>query len=309
MKRFKSSAITLTICLLLIPLNSNAQTGFWGANAGCTGIDSESVLTSIVANLPIEEISTEEQSGLELMQERAKLARDVYQILYQTWGSAIFNNIASSEQNHMDAVKALLDKYNLPDPVGINPAGVFSDPSIQSLYDSLITKGNISLVEAFKTGMEIEELDIRDLNDLLTQTDNVDVLTVYQNLLKSARNHLRAFNSHIPAEDPYTPQYLTDEEFQEILNANLETGMYDQDGEPAFGHSGVLTFEDTDGDGLCDSVGSVERYTREDLDNAYLQSKALKESEYLKKLKNLRKNNIRYKKIIQALNRKINNLQ
>lgn len=308
-KYLKRSAITLSFCLLLIPLNANAQTGFWGVNAGCTGIDGESVLTSIVANLPIEEITIEEQNSLALMREREKLARDVYQVLYQTWGHEIFENIATSEQNHMNAVKALLDKYSLPDPVDTNPAGVFSDPTIQNLYDSLMTKGNISLVEAFKAGAEIEELAISDLNDLLVQTDNIDIQTVYQNLRKSARNHLRAFISHIPTEDPYVPQYLPAEELQEILNANLETGMYDQDGEPAYGHDGLLTFEDTDGDGLCDSVDSVARYTREDLDNAYLQSKQLKKSQRLKTLRNLKQTHIKYKKIIQALNLKIKRVQ
>lgn len=309
MKYLKRSAIALSFCLLLFPLSTNAQTGFWGVNAGCTGIDSESVLTSIVTNFPIEEISIEEQSGLALIREREKLAHDVYQVFYQTWGHEIFENIAASEQNHMDAVKALLDKYSLPDPADTNPAGLFSDPSIQNLYDSLITKGDISLVEAFKAGAEIEELAIRDLNVLLTQTNNVDIQTVYQNLVKGARNHLRAFISHIPAEDPYVPQYLTVEEFQEILDANLETGMYDQDGEPAYGHDGLLTFADTDGDGLCDRSDTVERYTREDLDNAYLQSKQLKKSQRLTKLRNLKHNNIKYKKIIRALNLKIKKLQ
>ncbi|MBE0539627.1 MAG: DUF2202 domain-containing protein [Ignavibacterium sp.] len=37
----------------------------------------------------------------------------------------IFLNIPQSEQRHMDAVKALLDKYEIPDPVTDNEIGSF----------------------------------------------------------------------------------------------------------------------------------------------------------------------------------------
>ena len=43
------------------------------------------------------------------MREEEKLARDVYLTLYDIWGTPAFNNIASSEQTHMDAVLMLID--------------------------------------------------------------------------------------------------------------------------------------------------------------------------------------------------------
>jgi len=112
------------------------------------------------------------------MREEEKLARDVYQVLYQQWGHQVFANIFQSEQRHMDAVKALLDKYNLVDPVTDSRVGVFTAPEMQTLYDSLITEGRTSLVAAFNVGATIEDLDIKDLYELLEKTDNDDIKMV-----------------------------------------------------------------------------------------------------------------------------------
>ena len=50
---------------------------------------------------------------MQFMREEEKLARDVYLKLNEKYQSVTktFKNIAESEQEHTDAVKALLDKY------------------------------------------------------------------------------------------------------------------------------------------------------------------------------------------------------
>ena len=63
------------------------------------------------------------------MREEEKLARDVYLAMDDLWGLRVFSQISWSEQNHMDAVLAVLDKYGVLDPVGDNPTGVFTDPN------------------------------------------------------------------------------------------------------------------------------------------------------------------------------------
>ena len=50
-------------------------------------------------------LTPEEAAGLTLMREEEKLARDVYQYLYEQWGQRVFKNIAGSEQTHMNAVR------------------------------------------------------------------------------------------------------------------------------------------------------------------------------------------------------------
>ena len=106
-----------------------------------------------------------------------------------------------------------------------NAAGVFTNPDLQALYDELVDRGSESLVEALKVGALIEDLDIVDLRSLQTDTA-ADIATVYANLEKGSRNHLRAFISNLDRRgETYTPSYLSTVEFEEIVAAppNEET--------------------------------------------------------------------------------------
>lgn len=140
------------------------------------------------------ELSQEERDGLIHMRIEEKLARDVYIVMGDLWNHKVFLNIQLSEQKHMDAVKRLLDKYNVTDPLTTDSIGVFPDPQFQQLYNQLIQQGNQSLQEALLAGKAIEELDIADLEYQLSFVDNPDIIRVYQNLKAASEKHLAAFN-------------------------------------------------------------------------------------------------------------------
>jgi hypothetical protein len=95
----------------------------------------------------------------------------------------------------MSAVAGLLERYGLPDPAADTAVGVFTNPELQALYDQLMEEGSKSLADALRVGALVEEVDIVDLEDYIEQTDNEDLILVYQNLLKGSYNHLRAFTS------------------------------------------------------------------------------------------------------------------
>lgn len=178
-----------------------------------------------ISSLPRESISTFERESLLFMREEEKLARDVYQYLYQKWGAKIFTNITASEQTHMDAVLLLLQKYNLPDPASGKPAGSFSDPRLQTLYASLTAQGSTSVLDGYIVGATIEDLDLFDLYAALESVDNQDISFVYSNLAKGSRNHLRSFyRNTLAAGGSYLPQYISQEEFDVIINGAMETG-------------------------------------------------------------------------------------
>ncbi len=139
------------------------------------------------------ELSQEERDGLIHMRIEEKLARDAYIVMGELWNHKVFLNIQLSEQKHMEAVKRLLDKYSVPDPLTTDSVGVFPDPQFQLLYDQYIQQGNQSLQEALLVGKAIEELDIADLTFQLTFVDNPDIIRVYQNLKAASENHLAAF--------------------------------------------------------------------------------------------------------------------
>jgi hypothetical protein len=189
-----------------------------------------------LATLPIGTLSQAESDGLRFVREEEKLARDVYTTLYADWQAREFLSIAGSEQRHMDAVKVLLDRYAVADPVGTNPVGVFTDPNLQSLYDQLVARGRLSLVDALTVGATIEDLDLRDVVAVLAEADDVDLDTVYQNLAKGSRNHLRAFVAALAAEGAtYTPQYIDADTYAAIIASAWERGPVDAAGNPVAG--------------------------------------------------------------------------
>lgn len=182
-------------------------------------------LQSQITNLPKEPLSTEEVNSLAFMREEEKLARDVYIALHNKWGVNIFSNISSSEQTHMDALLMLQNKYSIADPVGSNGAGIFNNSTLQTLYTQLVNQGNLSILDAYKVGATIEDLDIFDLKNALLQNDNQDIKLVYDMLTKGSRNHLRSFYKNIlNVGGSYTPQYISQSEFDLIINSAMETG-------------------------------------------------------------------------------------
>lgn len=190
------------------------------------GVINVASMQTKVDALPPESLNDDELNSLTIMREEEKLARDVYQVLSTKYNAKIFSNIALAEQTHMDAVLILLNKYDMEDPVGANPVGVFTDPILQFLYDELIAVGNTGILNAYKVGATIEDMDIYDLRTIKLTVDNKDILLVYDNLEKGSRNHLRSFYGDIlKAGGTYTPEFLTQAEFDAIVNSPMETGF------------------------------------------------------------------------------------
>ncbi len=177
--------------------------------------------------LPKEPLSEDEINCIIHMRQEEKLARDVYKVLYEKWHLPIFANIAASEQTHMDAVKTLIIKYNLTDPVkDENVLDEFEDPNLNELYQQLVAKGEQSEKDALIVGATIEDLDIKDLQDCLAKTDNQDVRIVWENLMKGSEHHLFAFNRMLERMygENYQCQYITQEECEKIESGQLTFG-------------------------------------------------------------------------------------
>ena len=153
---------------------------------------------SSMDNIPLSNLTDEQKSSLLYMAEEEKLARDTYLYFNDLWGSRIFQNIANSEQKHMDRMKALVDRYELEVPATFNVRGEFQNQELQALYNSLIEKGKSSLIDALEVGVTIEETDIADLEEIIESGDLPEEFkTSYEKLLKGSYNHLKNFNKQL----------------------------------------------------------------------------------------------------------------
>jgi hypothetical protein len=140
-------------------------------------------------------LTEKEVEHITYMREEEKLARDVYLTLSEEYSAAIFVNISESEQRHMDALKRLIGKYGITDPVVNDDIGEFSNPVFSKLYTELVSQGEGGYCEALQVGVEIELLDIEDIEIALNEVEAADVERVLNNLLNGSYNHLNAFTS------------------------------------------------------------------------------------------------------------------
>ena len=199
--------VTMTVLMLVV-------TGTLFAQAAQEYVDTHSQPTSVsVAS------STGTEEGMLHMREEEKLARDVYLALHEKWGIRTFAQIARSEQRHMDAMAALLVYQGVQDPVAHAAPGVFTIPSMQSLYDELVSQGSESPLQALTVGAMVEDLDIHDLQNLLATTDDPIIVNVYSSLLRASGQHLRTFTRLLDRFGaPYEPRWITADDFAAIMN-------------------------------------------------------------------------------------------
>ncbi len=167
-------------------------------------------------------LTQEEIDGLKYMKEEEKLARDVYRYFYEVYQLELFDNISNSEQKHIDRIVGLMGAFNVDD-TSVLESGKFSNQHLQDLYNLLIEKGNISLVDALKVGLTIEDVDIFDLEQFSSKVVQDDIEDVYEKLNCGSRNHMRAFNDQLLKHNSvYIAQYISQTRFDEIVDSSNE---------------------------------------------------------------------------------------
>lgn len=168
---------------------------------------------------PSDTITQAEIDMLVYMREEEKLARDVYRAMYALYPLPVFNNISKSEQFHMDQVLCLLNYYGIADPASPD-TGVFNNPDLQALYNTLVAQGSNSLIDALTVGATIEDLDIADLEEHLAETSNPAIILTFERLKCGSGHHIRAFSAWLTAKGvTYVPQYISQEEYDFIISS------------------------------------------------------------------------------------------
>lgn len=215
------------------------------ARTGYTQVFDEDIDSTFTHRLGIETdtsaLNDAETAGLTKMREEEKLARDVYQALGEKWNVPVFKNIAVSESRHTEAVKSLLSAHHVVDPVTNDTRGVFQNAELAKLYTELVARGSASMVEAYKVGAYIEDLDIADLEKEIASVTHEDIRVVYEHLQSGSENHMRAFNRNIEIAtgETYTPSFISKDALEIILDSENSTmGMGRGDGSGQGMHDG-----------------------------------------------------------------------
>jgi hypothetical protein len=189
-------------------------------------LDNGELIQTEAINVTDNPLTEEARESLLFMREEEKLARDVYTVLYEKWGTPIFANIAVSEQRHIDSVLWLMQQYGLED-TATDTTGVFTNTELQDLYNTLIARGETSQLEALQVGALIEEVDIADLEAALITIDNPAIQQVYANLIAGSEKHLQGFVRNIENLGyTYTAQSLDANRVSEILSGSANSAGF-----------------------------------------------------------------------------------
>lgn len=164
---------------------------------------------NIINFTPLSDLSFEQKATLAYMWDEERLARDLYLALNELTPSNTLYKIATkAESKHVEAVEALVKKYDLNILNGIDFSGGYSEqaleaindnefitPELTTLYDVLYTKGSQSLQDALEVGCMVEVTDINDLDrDIEVAGDAEDVVMVFENLREGSYSHYWAFD-------------------------------------------------------------------------------------------------------------------
>jgi len=177
----------------------------------------------------------------------------------------------------MDLVKKVFTIYGLDDPLTDDTVGVFSEGLLAQYYSTFVAAGEDYLIDALEAGAEIEDMDLNDLYGMLADEaiQNEHIHLVLYNLAKGSRNHLRSFVRALDAQGiTYVQQHLSQEDFEAVLEAEMETRMfYDSEGERVVACGGAVggfgirrgsgiqnggSHDGGSGNGECDGTGCNE---------------------------------------------------
>lgn len=174
----------------------------------------QSNVVLVLNSLPVYPLTAEQQDSLYYMWNEEKLAKDLYLALNAVYpANALYNIATNSESQHVNSMEGLLNKYQLtqnvinaynqanPTQVPITqlseiPAGVFTVPSLQTLYNTLYQEGIISANAALQAGCKVEVTDVTDLNqDIIDAGNAKDLVTFFEILRAGSYNHYWSFDN------------------------------------------------------------------------------------------------------------------
>ena len=176
-----------------------------GGNTGRgrnTTTETDDSTTSVTDDSTTTVMTEEQKDMLFFIYQEEKVARDVYITLGNIYTNEnTFASIQLSEQRHIDSARGLCEKYGVSiEGVDEESVGNFVLPVLQELYDTCVSEGEKSLLDALKVGELIEITDIDDLEHASVGMPE-DVVKVYDNLLEGSLSHLDAFTTAIAREE------------------------------------------------------------------------------------------------------------
>lgn len=136
-------------------------------------------------------LSDVEKNDLRFMVEKAKLMKNVYQVMHDTYQTDLFKAIADCKEKHMILFGVRLSKYDVEDPTAYMADDQFASSELQQAYDDFIAERPTDLTQSMLYLKGLEEDHIACIETSLAQIEgNGDIVNVYNLCLIETQAHL-----------------------------------------------------------------------------------------------------------------------
>ncbi len=125
--------------------------------------------------------------------EKEKLSHDVYVAYFESTGDYRFERVAQSEEQHLEALRNLMDRYDVTDPTRGLDEGEFKTDAVDAAYDDYLDEGD-GLAGALKAARAVEKDDIAGLEQAAEGLHAPDAEQVYEHLTRASEMHLQVFS-------------------------------------------------------------------------------------------------------------------
>jgi hypothetical protein len=150
--------------------------------------------------------------------ELEKVAMDYYDAMYVKWDAIIFRNLSRSEQKHMECIQLLTKAIGNDELIDLQGVGKFKHPDLRDLYGKVMVLGEESLNKAMIASANLEEKNIKDVEALMTMSEDEDFQFSLNNLLESSKCHLNVMVCQLKKQGVgYKPVLLTVNEYIDCL--------------------------------------------------------------------------------------------
>ena len=178
------------------------------------------LIPGIVTSQPA--ITESEKAAIIFVVQEEKVAHDFYAAMYELHGITPFRSISKSEGLHMDKAKNLIDHFGIEDPNTeyYDTPGKFKTLKFQAMYDDLVRGGSKSIQDALIESAKFEELDIVDIEKLISTVQNEYIKSTFGSLTGISKDHLKAIVRELSERGiEYSPSYLSKDELNSIVKS------------------------------------------------------------------------------------------
>ncbi len=148
-----------------------------------------------------ETLSPREIDDMNYLIENEKLLRDYFNVMYNKYNLSLFQNVAKSEQSHLNFLAVKFLRYDLKNPTEEKPAGEYVNPELQQTYDIMIAKGETNIYAALLAGSSKVKEDVEDIPLMIDQFEgNADIVLIFSNILIESQKNREVLEQELKVQ-------------------------------------------------------------------------------------------------------------